>query len=65
MSRGILTQGQANKLWHAGWQYREIVGHLFVDGNPDKGCINGCPGCYFDATVREIQDSNQDAEPPL
>lgn len=63
MSKRVYTQSQTNRLWHAGWQYREMFGHVFVDGDPDKGCIHGCPGCYFDATVRDIQDSNTGSRP--
>lgn len=55
-TRHRLTARHANRLWHAGWQYREFFGHAFVDDDPDKGCIHGCPGCFFDKVVCEIRE---------
>lgn len=33
------------------WGYREYNGHAFNDGNPDNGCIDGCPGCAADKVL--------------
>lgn len=42
------------KMREALWRYREYFGHAFVDGNPDLGCIVGCPGCYADPILKAI-----------
>ena len=40
---------ERDRLREALWNYREQVGHLFVNDNPDEGCERGCPGCFADA----------------